>query len=96
MTRANLYVYYRVDPTRRAALRVAIRTLFDAVAQTHGIRGRWMCRRDDSATCMEIYADVEDVTALATFIEQYCEQLGFARLLVDAGARHAEIFVDAD
>ncbi len=96
MTRANLYVYYRVDPTRRDALRAAIRILFDAVAQTHGIRGRWMCRRDDPATCMEIYAEVEDVTALATFIEQHCERVGFGRLLIDAGARHAEIFVDAD
>lgn len=95
MTRANLYVYYRVDPTRRDALRAAIHTLFDAVAQTHGIRGRWMCRRDDPATYMEIYADVEDVTALAAFIEQVCERTGFERLLVDAGARHAEIFVDA-
>jgi hypothetical protein len=96
VTRATIYVYYRVDPTRRDALRAAVGELFDAVARAHGIRGRWMCRRDDPGTCMEIYADVEDVTVLATFIEHHCERARFGRLLVDAGARHAEIFVDAD
>jgi len=96
VSRASLFVYYRIDPARRDALRTAVGALFAAVAQTHGIRGRWMRRRDDPVTCMEVYADAEDVTALATFIDHHCERAGFGQLLAEAGARHAEIFVDAD
>lgn len=96
MTGANLFVYYRIDPANRDALRVAVDALFDAVAQTHGVRGRWMRRREDPATWMEMYVDAGDVTALATFIERHCERAGFGGLLADAGVRHVEIFVDAD
>jgi len=96
VTRANLYVYYRADLARMDALRAAVGALFDAVSETYGIRPRWMCRRDDAATCMEIYADVEEVDALAAFIGRQCEAMDFRRLLTDAGIRHAEIFVDGD
>ena len=96
MTRASLYVYYRADPARPDELRAAVGALFDAVSQTYGIRGRWMQRRDDVTTCMEIYADVEDVSGLTAFVARQCERTGFARLLLDAGTRHEEIFVDAD
>jgi len=96
VTRANLYVYYRADPARMDAVRAAVGALFDAVWETYGMRPRWMCRRDDAATCMEIYADVEEVDALAAFIGRQCEAMDFRRLLTDAGIRHAEIFVDGD
>ena len=96
MTRANLYVYYRADPARMDALRVAVAALFDAVSKTYGIRPRWMHRRNDATKCMEVYADVEDVGALAAFVERQCASMDFGRLLGDAETRHAEIFVDRD
>lgn len=95
MTRASLYVYYRVDPARHGELRDAVRALF-AAASAHGAHGRWMRRRDDPSTYMEVYADVGDVDALVAFIRQECERTGFARLLGDGGTRHDEIFVDAE
>lgn len=96
MTRASLYVYYRADPARMDELRAAVGVLFDAASKTYGIRPRWMQRRDDAATCMEVYADVEEVGALAAFIGRQCESMDFRRLLVDGGIRHEEIFVDRD
>lgn len=96
MTRATLYSYYRIDPARRGALRGAVDALFAAVAKAYGVRGRWMRRKDDPDTYLEVYADVENVDALALFVRRECEQSGFAALLADGTARHDEVFVDAD
>lgn len=96
VTRASLYTYYRVDPARRGALRSAVDALFAAVAQAYGVRGRWMRRKDDPGTYLEVYADVENVDALVLFVRQECERRGFAALLADGTARHDEVFVDAD
>jgi len=95
VTRASLYVYYRVAPAHRDALQRAVDALF-AAARTQGAHGRWMRRRDDPSTYMEVYADVDDVDALVAFLQQECERTGFARLLGDGGTRHDEIFVDTD
>ena len=96
MTRASLYSYYRIDPERSKEARAAVDALFDAVAQAYGVQGRWMRRHDDPHTYMEIYADIDDVDGLLAFTRRECERMGFARLLADSGARHDEIFVDAD
>jgi len=96
VTRGSLYSYYRIDPARRAALRGAVEALFRAVAQAHGVAGRWMQRKDDAQTFMEVYGDSADVEALAAFVRQECERTGFRQLLADAAVRHDEIFVDVD
>jgi hypothetical protein len=96
VTRASLYTYYRIDPARRAALRTAVDALFAAVAQAYGVQGRWMRRKDDPGTYLEVYADVENVEALVLFVRRECERSGFAALLADGTARHDEVFVDAD
>jgi len=96
VTRGSLYSYYRIEPARRAALRGAVEALFHAVVQAHGVQGRWMQRKDDPQTFMEVYGDSADVEALAAFIRQECERTGFRQLLADAAVRHDEIFVDAD
>ncbi|MDX1374137.1 MAG: DUF4936 family protein [Burkholderiales bacterium] len=96
MTRACLYTYYRIDPARQREARTAVEALFAAAAQAYGVRGRWMRRKDDPSTFLEVYAEVENVEALAAFIRSECERMGFVRLLADGAARHDEIFVDAD
>lgn len=96
MTRASLYTYYRIDPARCAELRAAVDALFAAAAQAYGVRGRWMRRKDDPSTFLEVYAGLENVDAFAAFIRRECERTGFTRLLADGSARHDEIFVDAD
>lgn len=54
----NYYVYYKVDVARLAEARAAVEKLFAAVEHDYGVRGRWMRRRDDPATYMEVYEDV--------------------------------------
>ena len=75
----NYYVYYRVDPARAAALRAEVETLFQAVQEKTGIRGRWMQRRDDSSTYMEIYEGVEDETAFEAVLARESARLGLDR-----------------
>ena len=54
----NYYVYYKADPARLDELRVAVERLLAAVERDCGVRGRWMRRRDDVATYMEVYENV--------------------------------------
>lgn len=56
----NYYVYYKVDVGRLDELRAAVERLFAAVERDCGVRGRWLRRRDDAATYMEVYEDVRD------------------------------------
>lgn len=59
----NYYVYYKVDPVRLDEVRAAVEGLFAAVERECGVRGRWMRRRDDPATYMEVYEGVADEAA---------------------------------
>ena len=56
----NYYVYYKVDPARLEEVRTLVEKLFAAVEHECGVRGRWMRRRDDPATYMEVYEDAAD------------------------------------
>ena len=96
MNRASLYVYYRIVPEHLEETRTAVDALFAAVAKAYGVHGRWMRRRDDPHTYLEVYVDIENVDALLAFTLRECERMGFARFLADSGARHNELFVDVD
>src|SRR5262249_46513110 len=65
----NYYVYYRVDPAKLADLRVAIEEVFRSVERETGVRGRWMHRRDDPTTYMEVYEGVQDGAAFDALLE---------------------------
>ena len=56
----NYYVYYKVEPARLEEVRTAVEKLFSALVRHCGVRGRWMRRRDDPATCMEVYEGITD------------------------------------
>jgi Domain of unknown function (DUF4936) len=56
----NYYVYYKVPPERLAEIAVAVQLLFQAVLQHSNVSGRWMRRRDDPTTFMEVYEGVDD------------------------------------
>jgi len=75
----NYYVYYRIDPVRLDALRVDIEALFARIRQAAGVRGRWMRRRDDPATCMEVYEGVADEQAFEALLERESAPLGLER-----------------
>lgn len=77
----NYYVYYRVDPARLGTLRTEIETLFDTVRKETGVSGRWMRRRDDASTYMEVYEGVRDDRAFEALLEREAAMLGLERKL---------------
>jgi len=77
----NYFVYYRVDPARLDFLRPEIEKLFEKVQKHSGVRGRWMHRRDDPSTYMEVYEDVKDAAAFEALLEREGAKLGLQRKL---------------
>lgn len=83
----HYYVYYRAEPARLEELRGAIGRLLDAVERATGVRGRWMRRRDDPGTFMEVYENVADDAAFEALLARESAALGLER--------HVERFVCA-
>ena len=75
----NYYVYYKLAPERVAELRPRIEGLFSIVESELGVRGRWMRRRDDPGTYMEVYEGVADERAFEALIEREGAKLGLER-----------------
>ena len=75
----SYYVYYRVDAGRVAALRDEVRQLFRSIEAATGVRGRWMRRRDEPATYMEVYEDIGDEQAFEALLEREAGKLGLER-----------------
>jgi len=83
----SYYVYYRVEPGRLASLQEEVRLLLRSVEAATGVRGRWMRRREEPTTCMEVYEDVRDEQAFEALLEREAARLGLER--------HVERFVCA-
>ena len=77
----NYYIYYKIDPERLPALRVSIKTLFGKIESELGVRGRWMRRRDDPTTYMEVYEGVENEQAFEALLAREAPALGPQRRL---------------
>jgi len=75
----NYYVYYKVEQARLAALRALVEDLFNKIEKQTGVRGRWMHRRDDPLTYMEVYEDVKDEKAFEALLEREGAKLGVPR-----------------
>jgi hypothetical protein len=75
----NYYVYYKVSPEKVAGLRLGVEALFSLVEKQCGVRGRWMRRRDDPATYMEVYEGVADERGFEALIEREGAKLGLER-----------------
>jgi Domain of unknown function (DUF4936) len=75
----NYYVYYKVSPAQLATLRPRVDALFDAIEKEFGVRGRWMQRRDDPTTYMEVYEGVSDERGFEALLERESVALGVAR-----------------
>ena len=83
----SYYIYYRVQADRVASLQDEVRQLFRVVEAATGVRGRWMRRREEPTTCMEVYEDVRDEQAFEALLEREAAKLGLER--------HVERFVCA-
>lgn len=77
----NYYVYYKLEPQQADALRPRVERLFQAVEKQFGVRGRWMRRRDDPSTYMEVYEGVEDERGFEALLEREGAGLGAGRKL---------------
>ena len=55
--------------------------LFSELERACGVRGRWMRRRDDPSTYMEVYEDVRDEAAFEALLEREGAKLGVTRRL---------------
>src|SRR5262249_10306234 len=77
--RMNYYVYYKVDAGRATTLRQPTGRMFAAIDQQTGVRGRWLRRRDDPSTYMEVYEGVTDTAAFEAVLARESAGLGLAR-----------------
>ena len=68
-----------MDPKRAADLREQVQRLFGVVERECGVRGRWMRRRDDPSTYMEVYEDIQDAAAFEAVMEREVASLGLQR-----------------
>jgi hypothetical protein len=77
----NYYVYYRLAPDQVASARRTVESLFDAVEKACGVRGRWMRRRDDPSTYMEVSEEVKDEAAFEAVLWREGAKLGVPRVV---------------
>lgn len=77
----NYYVYYKIPPGQLEDFRACVQALFSLVERQCGVRGRWMRRRDDPSTYMEVYEDVQDEAAFEALLEREGAALGVPRKL---------------
>lgn len=77
----NYYVYYKVEASRESAVKIAVGDLFRIIQKQLGVTGRWMRRRDDPSTYMEVYEGVADEVAFEALIEREGAKLGVPRKL---------------
>jgi hypothetical protein len=75
----NYYVYYKVAARDVERLRSRIAALFSAIEKETGVSGRWMRRRDDPATYMEVYERVRDADAFERILDRESAPLGLER-----------------
>jgi hypothetical protein len=70
-----------------AEVSAGVERLFGVVERECGVRGRWMHRRDDATTYMEVYEGVKNDAAFQALLERDGAKLGVPRKL--------EVFKDA-
>ena len=77
----NYYIYYKVDLSRLNEVRGQVERLFETIEKQCGVRGRWMHRRDDPTTYMEVYEGVKEERAFEALVEREGAKLGVPRKL---------------
>ena len=75
----NYYVYYKLEPARLRQLWPLVQQIFLEIEKQTGIRGRWMRRRDDPSTYMEVFEGVQDAAAFEELLEREGAKLGLQR-----------------
>ena len=86
------YIYYRVPAQNAERARAAVRELQRELSDIAGISGRLLRRRDDEATWMEIYENVQDGARFEAELARLVERHGLVTLLVPGSSRTQEVF----
>lgn len=81
------YVYYKIAPDRVEEARQTVERIFGRIERDCGVRGRWLRRRDDPATYMEVYEGIADAARFEALLEREGVALGVERRI--------ERFIDA-
>jgi hypothetical protein len=84
------YLYYRIDPARKATAAKRIDALLEAMAEHCARTPRRVVRCDDATTWMEIYEGIADYAAFATALDAAALDFGCATFT--RGGRHVECF----
>ena len=77
----NYYVYYKLNAEQVASARSLVNELFEQIKQKFGVHGRWMRRRDDPSTYMEVYEGVKDGAAFEELMQREAARFGVPRRL---------------
>jgi len=77
----NYYVYYKLSPEQVGSARSLVNELFEQTKQQFGVHGRWMRRRDDPSTYMEVYEGVKDGPAFEALMQREAARFGVPRRL---------------
>lgn len=88
------YVYYKLTPAERDALRGSVRSMQEAIARTTPVRVRLLERTEqtETTTMMEVYEGIDDAAAFARALDAAVR----AHLpAAHAAARRVERFQDA-
>ena len=75
----NFYVYYRVEDRNVEAVARSVESLFRTVKEKTRIEGKWLRRRDDPSTYMEVYEGVADGKAFEALLERETAAFGLPR-----------------
>jgi hypothetical protein len=77
----NYYVYYKVSAAQLEQVKPRVQDLFRRAKLDFGVTGRWMRRRDDPSTYMEVYegVSVTDETGFEALLEREGAKLGVPR-----------------
>ena len=77
----NYYVYYKLNAEQVALAASLVNELFEQIKQKFGVHGRWMRRRDDQSTYMEVYEGVRDGAAFEALMQSEAARFGVPRRL---------------
>jgi len=86
----HFYVWYTVRGDLREAV-IAVHALLEAVEARTGVAGRLLARRDEPATWMEVYEDVDDAGRFGRALDALAVEHGVVAF-VEGGRRHTERF----
>ena len=75
----NYYVYYKISPAQLEQVRPRVQDLFRRAKLEFGVTGRWMRRRDDPSTYMEVYEGVTDESGFEALLDRDGAKFGVPR-----------------